>query len=83
MKYLIEWKMKPKYRKESIKAIEDFKQPKEMKTVLAAHYCVASNRGVAVVDVDDVTLIHKTLSPMLDFVNFEVTPVMPLFPDSD
>ena len=79
MKYLIEWKMKPKYRKESVKAIENFKQPKEVKTVFAAHFCVASNRGVAVVDVDDVKFIHKTLSPMLDFVNFKVTPVLPLF----
>ncbi|MHA2351683.1 MAG: DUF3303 domain-containing protein [Candidatus Thorarchaeota archaeon] len=79
MKYLIEWKMKPKYRKESIKAIENFKQPKEVKTVFAAHFCVASNRGIAVVEVDDVKFIHKTLSPMLDFVNFKVTPVLPLF----
>ena len=82
MKYLIEWKMKPKYRKEANKAVENFEQPKEMKTVFAAHFCVASNRGVAVVDVDDVTLIHKTLSPMLDFVNFKVTPVLSLFPES-
>ncbi len=79
MKYLIEWKMKPKYRKESVKAIENFKQPKEVKTVFAAHFCVASNRGVAVVEVDDVKFIHKTLSPMLDFVNFKVTPILPLF----
>ena len=79
MKYLIEWKMKPKYRKESIKAVENFKQPKEVKTVFPAHFCVASNRGVAVVEVDDVKLIHETLSPMLDFVNFKVTPVLPLF----
>jgi hypothetical protein len=71
--------MKPKYRKESIKAIENFKQPKEVKTVFAAHFCVASNRGISVVEVDDVKFIHKTLSPMLDFVNFKVTPVLPLF----
>ena len=79
MKYLIEWKMKPEYRKESIKAIENFKQPKEVKTVFAAHFCVASSRGISVVEVDDVKFIHKTLSPMLDFVNFKVTPVLPLF----
>jgi hypothetical protein len=71
--------MKPKYRQQSIKAIEKFKQPKEVKTVFPAHFCVASNRGVAVVDVDDVKFIHKTLSPMLDFINFKVTPVLPLF----
>ena len=81
MKYLIEWKMKPKYRKESIKALEKFEQPKELKTVFAAHVCVASNRGVAIVETDDVKLIQKTLSPMLDFVNFKVTPVLPLFPE--
>jgi hypothetical protein len=79
VKYLIEWEMKPKYRKESIKAIENFKQPKEIKTVFAAHFCVASSRGVAVVEVDDVKFIHKALSPMLGFVNFKVTPVLPLF----
>jgi hypothetical protein len=73
--------MKPKYRKESQKAIEKFEQPKEVKTVFAAHFCVASNRGVAVVEVDDVKFIHKTLSPMLDFVNFKVTPILPLFPE--
>ena len=81
MKYLIEWKMKPKYRQESLKAIEKFKQPEEVKTVFAAHYCVASSRGVAVVDVDDVKILHKTLSPMLDFVNFDVTPILPMFED--
>jgi hypothetical protein len=71
--------MKPKYREKSIKAIENFKQPKEVKTVFAAHFCVASSRGVAVVEVDDVKFIHKSLSTMLDFVNFEVTPILPLF----
>jgi hypothetical protein len=71
--------MKPKYRKESIKVIENFKQPKEVKTVFAAHFCVASSRGIAVVEVDDAKFIHKTLSPMLDFVNFKVTPILPLF----
>ena len=81
MKYLIEWNMKPKYRQESLKAIAKFKQPKEVKTVFAAHYCVASNRGVAVVEVDDIKTLHKSLSPMLDFVNFDVTPVLPMFED--
>jgi hypothetical protein len=74
--------MKPKYRKESIKAIEEFKQPKEVKTVFPAHFCVASNRGVAVVDVDDPSFIHKTLSPMLHILNFTVTPILPLFPEA-
>ena len=81
MKYLVEWNMKPKYRQESLKAIAKFKQPKEVKTVFAAHYCVASNRGVAVVEVDDIKTLHKSLSPMLDFVNFDVTPVLPMFED--
>ena len=82
MKYLIEWKMKPKYRKESTKAIEEFKQPKEVKTVFPAHFCVASNRGVAVVDVADPEIIHETLRPMLHFMNFTVTPILPLFPET-
>ncbi|TET08644.1 MAG: DUF3303 domain-containing protein [Candidatus Thorarchaeota archaeon] len=81
MKFLIEWDMKPKYRKEAAKAIEKFQQPKEMKTVLAAHNCVASNRGIAVAEVDDVKVIQKTMSPLLDYVNFTVTPIIPLFPD--
>jgi hypothetical protein len=73
--------MKPKYRQESLKAIAKFKQPKEVKTVFAAHYCVASNRGVAVVEVDDVKVLHKALTPMLHFVNFDVTPILPMFED--
>lgn len=71
--------MKPKYRKDATKATENFKQPKEVKTVFAAHYCVASNRGVAIVDVDDVVHIQKALSPMLHFTDFIVTPILPLF----
>ena len=82
MKYLIEWEIKPKYRKEAVKAIENFKQPEEMKTVFAAHNCVASNRGIAVVDVDDPTVIQKTMSPMLNFTDFKVTPIIPVFPDT-
>ncbi len=81
MKYLIEWKIKPKYRKEAAKAIEKFKQPKELKTVFAAHNCVASNRGIAVVEVDDIRVIQETFNPMLDFTDFTVTPVLPVFPD--
>jgi hypothetical protein len=73
--------MKPKYRKEANKALEKFEQPKELKTVFAAHVCVASNRGVGVVETDDVKLIQKTLNPMLDYVNFKVTPILPLFPE--
>lgn len=81
MKFLIEWHMKPKYRKEANKALEKFEQPKEMKTVFAAHHCVASNRGVAVVEAEDAGVIHKTLSVMLDYTNFKVTPILPLFPE--
>jgi hypothetical protein len=81
VKFLIEWNLKPKYRKEAAKELEKFKQPKEVKTVFAAHVCVASNRGIAVVNVDDVKFIQKALSPMLSFVSYEVTPILPLFPD--
>lgn len=81
MKYLIEWRIKPKYRKEAAKAIENFKQPKELKTVFAAHNCVASNRGIAVVEVEDIRVIQETFNPMLDFTDFTVTPILPVFPE--
>lgn len=80
MKFLIEWLIKPKYRKEAAKVLEKFEQPKEVKTVFAAHFCVASQRGFAVVEAEDAEIIHKTLRPMLDYTNFNVTPVLPLFP---
>jgi len=83
MKYLIEWNIKPEYRKEAAKAVENFEQPKELKTVFAAHNRVASNRGIAVIEVDDVKIIQKTFSPMLDFADFTVTPIIPIFPESD
>jgi len=80
VKFLIEWTIKPKYRKDAAKALEKFEQPKEVKTVFAAHFCVASQRGIAVVEAEDAAIIHKTLSQMLDFTNFNVTPILPLFP---
>jgi len=81
VRFLIEWKIKPKYRKEANKALEKFEQPKEVKTVFAAHHCVASNRGIAVVEADDAGVLHKSLSQMMEFTNFEVTPVLPIFPE--
>jgi hypothetical protein len=82
VKYLIEWEIEPKYRKEAVKAIESFKQPKELRTVFAAHNCVASNRGIAVVDVDNPEVIQKAMTPMLNFTDFKVTPITPVFPES-
>ncbi len=79
MKFLIEWHLKPKYRKEAAKAIEKFEQPKELKTVFAAHNCVASNRGISVVEADDAKVIQRTFTPLLDYANFTVTPILPLF----
>ncbi len=81
MKYLIEWHIKPKHREKAAKAIEKFQQPKELKTIFAAHNCVASNRGIAVVETDDIMAIQKTFSPMLDFTEFTVTPILPVFPE--
>lgn len=81
MRFLIEWEIKPKYRQAANKALEKFEQPKEVKTIFAAHNRVASSTGIAVVEVDDVALIQKTLSPMMDFTNFKVTPIRPLFPE--
>jgi hypothetical protein len=83
VKYLIEWEIEPRYRKEAVKAIENFKQPKELRTVFAAHNCVASNRGIAVVDVDDPEVIQKAMSPMLNYTDFKVTPVTPVFPEPE
>jgi len=79
VRFLIEWEIKPKYRQAANKALEKFEQPKEVKTIFAAHNRIASSTGIAVVEVDDVALIQKTLSPMMDFTNFKVTPIRPLF----
>jgi len=81
VRFLIEWEIKPKYRQAANKALEKFEQPKGVKTIFAAHNRVASSTGIAVVEVDDVALIQKTLSPMMDFTNFKVTPIRPLFPE--
>ena len=81
MKFLIEWKIKPKYRQAANKALEKFEQPKELKTVFAAHNRVASSTGIAVVETDDAALIQKALSPMMDYTNFKVTPLRPIFPE--
>ena len=80
MKFLIEWKIKSKYRRDAIKAAEKFEQPKEFKTVFAAHFCVGSQRGIAVIEAEDAAVIHKTLSQMMDYTNFNVTPILPMFP---
>ena len=82
MKYLIEWEIKPKYRKEVNKILEKFEQAKEVKTVFAAHNRIASSTGIAVVEVDDPIFIQKTLNPLMDFTNFKVTPIRPVFSDS-
>ena len=81
MRFLIEWKIKPKYRQGANKALEKFEQPKEVKTIFAAHNRIASSTGIAVVETDDAAHIQKTLSPMMDFANFKVTPIRPLFPE--
>ena len=69
--------------KEAAKAVAEFKQPEELKTIFPAHNCVASNRGLSVVDVDDVKVIQEIFAPMLDYVNIIVTPIIPVFPESD
>ena len=81
MKFLIEWKIKPKYRREVNKVVEKFEQPKEVKSVFAAHHCVGASRGIAVVEADDAVLIQKTLSQLMDYTNFKVTPILPIFPE--
>ncbi|MGY5860036.1 MAG: DUF3303 family protein [Candidatus Thorarchaeota archaeon] len=81
MKFLIEWTIKPKYRKDVNKVLENFKQPKEVKSVFEAHHCVGASRGIAVVEADDAELIQKTLSLMMDYANFQVSPILPVFPE--
>ena len=81
MRFLIEWEIKPKYRKDANKALEKFEQPKEVKTVFAGHYCVGASRGIAVIEADDAMIIHKTLSQMMDYTNFKATPILPMFPE--
>jgi len=80
MKFLIKWKNKPKYLKETRKLLEKFEQPKEMKMLFAAHYYVGdSTRGVMAVDVEDTAIIHKAFQMFEDYVKFKVTPILPLF----
>ena len=81
MRFLVEWKIKPKYRQEVNKVVEKFEQQKEVKTVFAAHHCVAASKGIAVVEADDAKLIQKTLSQLMDYTNFKVTPILPVFPE--
>ncbi|MFX1559367.1 MAG: DUF3303 domain-containing protein [Promethearchaeota archaeon] len=83
MRFLLEWDVKPEYRKEASKAVAEFKQPEELKTIFPAHNCVASNRGLSVVEVDDIKVIQEIFDPMLDFVNITVTPIIPVFPEPD
>ena len=81
MKFLVEWTIKPKYRKEVNKIVEKFEQQKEVKTVFAAHHCVGASRGIAVVEADDAVFIQKELSQLMDYANFQVTPILPVFPE--
>jgi len=83
VKFLLEWDVKPEYRKEAAKAVAEFKQPKDLKIIFPAHNCVASNRGLSIVEVDDIKVIQEMFAPMLDFVNINVTPVIPVFLESD
>jgi hypothetical protein len=83
MKYLIEFYFKPEHRKDVSKVIEKFEQPEQVKTVFAAHTCVASNRGIGVVEVDNLAYIQKMAEPLLDFVELKVTPILPVFPESE
>ena len=81
MRFLIKWRNKTKYLKATRKLLKDFKQPEELKTVFAAHYYVGKGtRGIMVVEFDDPIVLQKTLQPFEDYVEFKVTPILPLFP---
>ncbi|MHA1930185.1 MAG: DUF3303 domain-containing protein [Candidatus Thorarchaeota archaeon] len=81
MRFLVKWRNKTKYLKETRKLLKDFKQPDELKTVFAAHYYVGkSTRGIMVVEFDDPLVLEKVLQPFADYVEFKVTPILPLFP---
>jgi hypothetical protein len=73
---LIEWNIKPKYRRDVMKAWKEYKQHKDVKTVFPIHNCVGSNRGVAIVESDSTEAVQETLGFFIDYVNFVVTPLI-------
>lgn len=80
MKFLVKWKTKTKYLKETRKLLKDFKQPDELKTVFEAHYYVGKGtHGIMVVEFDDPLVLQKALRPFADYTEFKVTPILPLF----
>lgn len=76
MKLLIEWDLKPKYRKDIMKAWKEYAQHKDVKTILPVHNCVGSTRGVAVVETDSAEALEATFAPFADIINFTVTPIL-------
>ncbi|MFX1562930.1 MAG: DUF3303 domain-containing protein [Promethearchaeota archaeon] len=79
MKFLIEWYRDPEHLQTVTKLLEKWKQPKDWKVPFPAHYCAASSRGFFVLEVDSAETIQKGLEPFLDYVDFVVTPILPLF----
>lgn len=77
MKLLIEWNLKPKYRKDIIKTWEKYKQHESVKTIFPIHNCVGSNRGVAIVETDSAEALQETIGVFNNLVNFVVTPIIP------
>jgi hypothetical protein len=80
MKFLIEWHNKPKYREKLLKLLDEWKPPREIKFLIPPHFVVAGHRGMAVVEVDNVEIIQKSLRVFLDYVGYVVTPILPLLP---
>jgi hypothetical protein len=76
MKFLIEWDLKPKYRRDIMKAWEKYEQHKDVKTLLPVHNCVGSTRGIAVVETDSAEALEENLSLFAELINFTVTPIL-------
>ena len=78
MKFLIEWHTKPKHREKLNKLLDEWKPPREIKFLFPPHHVVAGHRGMAVVEVDNVEAIQKGLRVFLNYVDYVVTPILPL-----
>ena len=80
MKFLIEWKNKPEHRKTLLKLLKEYKQPEELKTIFPIHHCVGSNRGIAIVEANKAEPIQQALGMFNDYIDYDVTPILPIKP---
>ncbi len=83
MKFLIEWHNKPKNREKLLKLLDEWKPPRDLKYLFPPHSVVAGHRGLSVVEVDNVQIIQDSLRVFLNYIEYVVTPILPLLPDSE